>query len=82
MVLHHQELLGERKEYRMINREKLEEIAKQIRRDIVEMTYASGVKGAHLGGSMSMAEILAVLYGSVLKYDIVNPMERKRSFDN
>lgn len=28
------------------------------------MTYNSGVKGAYLGGSMSIADILAVLYGS------------------
>lgn len=49
------------------SKEELEKIANDIRKDIVQMTYNSGVKGAYLGGSMSIADILAVLYGSVMK---------------
>ncbi|MFD8478590.1 transketolase [Kitasatospora sp. NPDC059673] len=40
------------------------ELARQLRRDIVEM--AAGPQGAHLGGSLSCADVLAVLYGEVL----------------
>lgn len=58
----------------MKTRQELEAIAKDIRLDIVKMTYNSGTKGAHLGGSMSMAEILAVLYGTIMKYDVGNPL--------
>lgn len=40
--------------------------ALQIRKDIIEMTYATGNMGAHLGGSLSCAEILATLYVGTL----------------
>lgn len=76
-VLHLLERLGEG-EYVMKNRYELEAIAKQIRVDIATMTYKSGIKGAHLGGSMSLAEVLAVLYGSVLRYDVNNPEWNER----
>lgn len=42
----------------------LVELAHRLRRDIVGM--AAGPQGAHLGGSLSCADILAVLYGEVL----------------
>lgn len=57
----------------MKSREELESIAKQIRLDTVNLTYRSGVKGAHLGGSLSLADVLAVLYGSVMRYDASRP---------
>ncbi len=56
----------------MKERNELEAMAKRIRLNIAKMTYQSGVKGAHLGGSMSIAEILSVLYGNVMNYDIKN----------
>lgn len=43
--------------------------ANQIRRDIIEMTFATGNTGAHLGGSLSMPEMLAALYVGCLRYD-------------
>lgn len=46
--------------------------AKQIRQDIIDMTYATGNTGAHLGGSLSMVEMLAALYMGVLNYDPKN----------
>lgn len=51
---------------------KYENAAKQIRRDIIDMTYAAGKIGAHLGGSLSMVEILAALYCGTVRYDIKN----------
>lgn len=48
---------------------KLEAIAKQMRKDVFKIALNSGTKGAHIGGSMSMMEILAVLYGQVMNYD-------------
>lgn len=47
--------------------EKITNIANGIRKDVLEMTYKSGVNGGHLGGAFSSAEILAVLYGDILK---------------
>ncbi len=62
----------------MKSREELEALAKRIRLGIVQMTYQSGLKGAHLGGSMSVADILAVLYGEVLHYDTRHPLAPDR----
>ncbi len=57
----------------MKTREELELIAKDMRKDVFKMALNSGTKGAHIGGSMSAMEILAVLYGDVMTYDSVNP---------
>lgn len=48
------------------------QIAKQVRRDIIEMTHAVGPHGAHIGGSLSAVELLTTLYFNILKYDINN----------
>ena len=47
---------------------KLKETAKQIRIDIIDTTVWSG--GAHIGGAMSMVEIMTILY---FKYLNVKP---------
>ncbi|MFF8725809.1 transketolase [Streptomyces sp. NPDC015171] len=39
-------------------------LARRLRRDVVEM--AAGPQGAHLGGSLSCVDVLAVLYGGLL----------------
>ena len=39
-------------------------LANNIRKDIVQATYKTGKSGAHIGGSLSCADILAVLYGN------------------
>lgn len=57
----------------MKSKNELENIAKTIRKDILKMALNSGTKGAHIGGSMSAADILAVLYGDIMKYNIDNP---------
>ena len=44
--------------------------ANHIRENVIKMTYAAGKKGAHIGGALSMCEILAVLYMAVMKIDI------------
>lgn len=44
----------------------LSAFALQLRRDIIEITYYSGTQSSHVGGELSSAEILAVLYGCFL----------------
>lgn len=61
-----------------MDRKELELIAKNMRKDIFKMALNSGTKGAHIGGSMSAVEILAVLYGEILKYDVLNPEWEER----
>lgn len=45
-----------------------ENAARRIRRRIIEMTYNTGKTGAHLGGSLSMVELLAGLYVGALRW--------------
>jgi transketolase len=49
----------------------LPELAHQIRRHSVDMTHRS--KASHIGSSLSIAELLAVLYGKVLSVDPKRP---------
>lgn len=44
-----------------------QQAARQMRRDIVRMGLKAGASGAHLGGALSAVEVLAVLYGGVLR---------------
>lgn len=46
-------------------------LARHLRPQIVKMTARA--KRSHVGGGLSMAEILAVLYGSVLHVDRARP---------
>jgi len=51
----------------------LEEIAVDIRRSLIEMMWHSGTEYLHIGGSLSLAEIMAVLYFRILRLDPANP---------
>ncbi|MEG2831934.1 MAG: transketolase [Bacilli bacterium] len=55
---------------------KSEDLAKQIRKDCLEMAYLS--KGSHIGSALSMADILAVLYNDILNIDPKNPKMQDR----
>jgi transketolase len=51
----------------------MELTAINVRKRILKM--ANGCKrNAHIGGSMSMVELLTVLYRDVLQYDVLNPL--------
>ncbi len=50
---------------------KLEDMAWQVRRDIIDVTVWAG--GAHIGGGLSMVDILVSLYFHLLKVDPANP---------
>lgn len=52
---------------------KLNEFANQLRLDMLNMALRSGSNGAHLGGSLSSAEVLTVLFNRILKHDPKNP---------
>lgn len=44
----------------------LNQACSRMRRNMIEMTYAQGSTGGHIGGSLSLTEIMAALYLSVL----------------
>jgi transketolase len=55
----------------LLSIEEIKDIAKKMRREIVNMIGAAG--SGHPGGSLSAVEILAALYFRVLRHDPVNP---------
>ena len=48
-----------------------EELALKIRKHAVNMTSTGG--SSHIGSILSIADVLAVLYGSVMNYKADNP---------
>lgn len=56
----------------------LKAMAKRMRLEGLEMAYSTGRAGAHLGGGFSCIEILAVLYGAVMRLDPKNPEDKNR----
>lgn len=59
----------------------VEELVKdniEIKKNIVEMCHRLGNNGAHLGGCLSLAEIMTVLYCKVLAVDDENLMSENR----
>mgnify|MGYP006410379103 FL=1 len=60
----------------MTNFEDIEQLALKIRKNAVNMTSAGG--SSHIGSILSIADILAVLYGSVMNYKAVEPKWKGR----
>jgi len=59
---------------------KLQAMSKRMRRNMLEMALGAGYLGAHIGPGLSIVEIVAVLYGAVMRLDPKNPrwIERDR----
>lgn len=55
-----------------MNYPEIEKMALQMRQQILNISYSCNLS-AHLGGGLSMVEILATLYGRILHYDLSNP---------
>ena len=45
----------------------LKNFAKKIRKNIIFTAFKAGSKSAHIGGALSAADIIAVLYGEIMK---------------
>lgn len=58
--------------------QELTEMSLRIRLDALDMALASGNNGSHLGGSLSCVEIMSVLYGEVLRFDVSDPLNPNR----
>ena len=59
---------------KVLNEEEIKAMCKRMRLHAMDMALAAGNRGAHVSGSLSSMEIYAVLYGSILNYDIDNPL--------
>jgi len=53
-----------------------QELARRIRINSIKMVNQGG--SSHIGSVLSIADILAVLYGSIMKYDVKNPTSDNR----
>jgi transketolase len=51
--------------------DRIRELARKVRQHVVQMTH--NAKTSHVGSSLSCTDILATLYGAVLRYDPANP---------
>ena len=51
----------------------IERLSKKIRENILKMSLSAGASSSHFGGSLSTVEILATLYGKILKFNKDNP---------
>jgi transketolase len=56
-----------------LKQETLSQIADEIRLDCLRMGLNTGANGAHFGGGLSLVEIMAVLYGHVMRIDPSRP---------
>lgn len=59
-----------------LNKERVAEMAKKIRENVIKMTYEA--QSGHPGGSFSMADVLSVLYFHTLNVDPKNPDKKDR----
>jgi transketolase len=57
---------------------RLEEMAKRMRLNALKMALVAGNNGAHIGPALSCIEILAVLYGTVMRFDPYRPLWDER----
>lgn len=57
---------------------KCRDAAFEMRKDALKMTLCTGNTGAHVGGGLSMIEVMATLYMGIMKYDIQNPLMEER----
>jgi transketolase len=48
--------------------QKVKQMSKKMRRKILDISYSCNLS-AHIGGALSMVDIMATLYGAVLRYD-------------
>lgn len=56
-----------------LNVVEIQSLARAVRRDILEMSLHAGPNGGHIGGSLSCADILAVLYKEVMHHSPQRP---------
>jgi len=55
------------------NIEKIKEMAKRMRKNVLDMALNAGSSSSHFGGGLSIVDITATLYGVIMKLDPQNP---------
>lgn len=57
---------------------RLKNMSIRMRKMALDMALSAGPKGAHIGGGFSAMEIMAVLYGEVIRVNPLDPLNPKR----
>ena len=57
---------------------KIERFASQMKKHVLAMSLAAGGNSSHFGGGLSIVDITATLFGSIMKYSAANPKWEKR----
>lgn len=60
------------------NVKRIRDMAVRMRKMALDMALSAGPKGAHIGGGFSAMEIMAVLYGEVLRIDPKDSLKTER----
>jgi transketolase len=60
-----------------MDEQRIRQMAARMRRRILDVAFACN-QSAHLGGGLSMVEIMATLYGAVLHFDVRDPSAEDR----
>ena len=55
--------------------DKIIDLARKMRKSVLELSLNCG-EAAHIGGGLSIVDIMATLYGSILNLDLKNPIDR------
>lgn len=58
--------------------DELNALSKKMRQRILELANFAGKSGSHVGGGLSVTDLLVALYGSVLRFDPNNPEDVSR----
>lgn len=62
----------------IMDSEQIKKVAHDIRISVIQGAHDAGNQGVHIGGALSCADILAVLYGEVLRIDPNEPLNDNR----
>ena len=55
--------------------DKIIDLARKMRKSVLELSLNCG-EAAHIGGGLSIVDIMATLYGSILNLNLKNPIDR------
>ncbi len=61
-----------------MDRTKIKQLAKDLRREIIESSYRTGKVGIHFGSALSLSDYIAVLYGGAMNVNPANPTKENR----
>ena len=56
----------------------IQNMAKRMRKKVLDMALTAGASSSHFGGGLSIVDITATLYGAIMKFDPKNPEWKNR----